>query len=244
MGCTSRPARPRKDAGRAGDPTAQPPVRGAVSTVAISAATEPSRQLPAASPAGHHHGKAFPAAGVRAGRAAQWVLPAGRHSAPLCRIGASSEAGGERPPRHLHPAASVTLPGAGGEARGVRWNREERVGKGERKGKPRGGNSHYGVVPRGRGGNWNTNHLTWDSCTDAGLKVKASKRMKAGAHALLLARNREGPWGRHPQPSVPTQVPWPLPAARCLMRASDLLSRSLPGLIKSLLCSYWPLLPL
>lgn len=98
--------------------------------------------------------------------------------------------------------------------------------------------------PEAEGATGTQNHLTWESCTDAGLKIKASKRLKAGADALPLVHNGEGPWGHDPQPSVPTQIPWPLSTAHCLMRTSNLLSRSLPGLIKSPLCSYWPLLPI
>jgi len=44
--------------------------------------------------------------------------------------------------------------------------------------------------------------------------------MKAQAYALLLVCNKEGPWRYHPQLSVPTWGPWPLPTACCLMRAS------------------------
>lgn len=110
-----------------------------------------------------------------------------------------------------------------------------------------GGNIHRGEKRWSTGAEGTTgtqSHLTWESCADVGLKAKASKRMKAQAYVLLLVCNREGPGGCHPQPSVPTWGPWHLPTARCLMRASDLLSRSLPGLIKSLLGSHWPLLPI
>lgn len=153
-------------------------------------------------------------------------------------------AGGRRgpAPHHLRHAAWGRR-GRPGEGNGTRRRELER-GKGK---EGPGGNVHDGEKrwsPGAEGATGTQSHSTWESSADAGLKVKASKRMKAQAHALLLVCNREGPWGRHPQPSVPTRVPWPLPTARCLMRASDLLSRSLPGLINSLLCSDWPLLPI
>lgn len=110
-----------------GTPQCNHPYAVPLPTAAISAPTKPSRQLPAASSAARCRGRAFPPVGVRAGRAVRWMQPAGMHSAPLCHIGASLEAGGDRP-----PATSILLPpscrlGQAGVAGRARCTREERV---------------------------------------------------------------------------------------------------------------------